>query len=747
MISGRQAITLIAWMALLAWLPSVVVAATTDHPRIGLVLGGGGAKGGAHIGVLRVLDELHVPIACVAGTSMGALVGATFAAGMPPAEIEKEVRDINWSRTVGSEGQRSRMPISRKLAGVTYTNNLEMGISHGRLVGAAGLLRTQDIENLLRNLVADARFTHDFDALPIPFRAVATDMLTGQMVVLGKGDLAVAMRASMAVPGAFAPVTLDGRVLADGSLVRNLPVDVARSLCADVVIAVSLPSPPLKASDLATPVALAARVMDVSVIANENAQLATLTDRDVSIVVPMGDIGSTSFTQVPDTIEMGREAALSVAGKLRRYSLPDAEYRAWRAQVTRASPPATTLADVRINGLEHVNPDYVRSQLGAVKPGATVSNAEIADVTGHLYALGDFSRVDYRLAGSPDARVLDIEPVEKPWGPNFLRFDLGIAGGTGSTLQAVIRAEHRRTWVNRRGGEWHSALQLGQENLVETGFYQPLDIPQRFFVDPKLKLDSTLEDIYLDGVRVARYNFRTRNAQLDFGANLGTRAQLRAGIRRGVMSIDRDTGPPSFQDVDGVDVASLDYSLVYDTRDAVALPTRGTLLNVRLVDASTWLGGEQEYGLIEGVLTRAFPWRGDSLSLKVSGGTRLSGTLPPNELFQLGGIRTFPGLQSGELRGEGYWLAGADYAWKLADIQSLFGQALYAGLRFDVGRMADRIDDVDDDVLRGIAATLSGRSPVGPILISLGYVNSGSWQLQFAVGRPIVEGSLLDTIQ
>ncbi|MCE7903709.1 MAG: hypothetical protein DYH20_13980, partial [Gammaproteobacteria bacterium PRO9] len=299
MIRRRQAITLIAWAALLAWLPSFVVAATTDHPRIGLVLGGGGAKGGAHIGVLRVLDELHVPIACVAGTSMGALVGATFAAGMPPAEIEQEVRDINWSRTVGSEGQRSRVPISRKLAGVTYTNNLEMGISHGRLVGAAGLLRTQDIENLLRNLVADARFTHDFDALPIPFRAVATDMLTGQMVVLGKGDLAVAMRASMAVPGAFAPVTLDGRVLADGSLVRNLPVDVARSLCADVVIAVSLPSPPLKASDLATPVALAARVMDVSVIANENAQLATLTDRDVSIVVPMGDIGSTSFTQVP----------------------------------------------------------------------------------------------------------------------------------------------------------------------------------------------------------------------------------------------------------------------------------------------------------------------------------------------------------------------------------------------------------------------------------------------------------------
>lgn len=742
-----RAVTLIVWAAMLAWLPTAVGAEPAGRPRIGLVLGGGGAKGGAHIGVLRVLDELHVPIDCVAGTSMGALVGATFAAGMPPEEIEKEVRDINWSRMVGSEGQRRQLPISRKLAGVTYTNNIEMGISHGRLVSATGLLRSQDIENLLRNLVADARFTHDFDDLPIPFRAVATDMLTGRMVVLGKGDLAVAMRASMAVPGAFAPVTLDGKVLADGSLVRNLPIDVARGLCADVVIAVSLPSPPLKASDLASPVAVAARVLDVSVIANENAQLATLTDRDVSIVVPMGGISSTSFTELPDTIDMGRKAALAAADKLRRYSLPDAAYHAWRQQVTRASPPATTIAEVKISGLKDVNPAYVRSQLDGIKPGATVSNSEIADVTGHLYALGDFERVDYRLTGPAGDRILDIQPVEKSWGPNFLRFDLGVAGGTGSSLQAVLRAEHRRTWVNQRGGVWHSAVQLGQENLVETGFYQPLDLPQRFFVEPRLKLDSTIEDIYFDGQRIARYDFRTRYAQLDFGANFGASAQLRAGIRRGVIAIDRDTGPTSFPDLDDLDVASLDLSLVYDTRDAVALPTSGTLLNLRLVDAGTWLGGEEEFGLVEGVLTRAFPWRGDSLSLKLSGGTRLSGDLPPNELFQLGGIRTFPGLQPGELRGSRYWLVGADYGWKLADIQSLFGQALYAGLRFDVGRMADRIDEVNDGVLRGIAATLSGRSPVGPILISLGYVSSGSWQLQFAVGRPIIEGSLLDTIQ
>ena len=218
-----------------------------DRPRIGLVLGGGGAKGAAHIGVLRVLDEMRIPVDCVTGTSMGALVGATFASGMPPEEIEKAVLAINWSKTVGTEGLRDRTPIHRKLAGITYTNSLDLGIKDGQVKAASGLLKTQDIEDVIRGLVAGARLTKDFDDLPIPFRAVATDMLAGEMVVLDSGDLSVAMRASMAVPGAFSPVVIGDRVLSDGGMMRNLPVDIARDLCADVVIAVSLASPPPKA--------------------------------------------------------------------------------------------------------------------------------------------------------------------------------------------------------------------------------------------------------------------------------------------------------------------------------------------------------------------------------------------------------------------------------------------------------------------------------------------------------------------
>ncbi len=736
-------------MALLAPFQASAVepAGSPARPRIGLVLGGGGAKGAAHIGVLRVLDELRIPVDCVTGTSMGALVGGTFASGMPPEEIERSVLAINWSKTVGTEGLRDRTPINRKLAGITYTNNLDIGIKGGSLRGSGGLLKTQDIEDVIRGLVSNARYTKDFDDLPIPFRAVATDMLAGEMVVLDSGDLSVAMRASMSVPGAFSPVILGDRVLSDGGMMRNLPVDIARNLCADVVIAVSLASPPPKAADLKSSLGLASRSLDVMIDANQKAQIATLTERDVSIVVPMGDIGSAAFDRVPDAVPLGREAALGMQEQLRRLALPEDQYLAWRQSVTRVGAQSVRLAGVEIKGLERVNPDYVRAQLKSVKPGEEVTRAELLEDTGRIYALGDFERVAYRLTGPADSRTLEITPVEKSWGPDFVRFDLGLAGDADGGLEAVLRAEHNRTWLNPRGGEWHSALQLGEQWLLETDLYQPLDVPQRFFVQPLARFERNFESIYSDGDRVARYILSELYGQVDAGMNFDTRAQVRLGVRSGWFETELDTGPAVLPEGDREADSSLQLRVVYDTRNSVALPTSGTFLNARLVSSGSGLGGDQDYELVEGVLTKSFPFRGDALSLIFGGGDTLDGTLSAPQEFQLGGIRTFPGLQRGELRGDSYWFAGSSYYFKLADLQSLFNQALYAGLRLQGGRMGNRIDDVSDGALYGVSGSLGGRTPVGPFILSLGWVDNGSIQLQLAIGRPITEGSILDEVR
>lgn len=736
----------------------MLAAPAGPRPRIGLVLGGGGAKGAAHIGVLRVLDELRIPIACVTGTSMGALVGATFASGMPPEDIERNVRAINWAQTVGSEGLRDRTPIQRKLAGITYTNNLDLGLRRGRLIAPGGLIGTQDIEDVIRALVSDARFTQDFDDLPLPFRAVATDMKAGEMVILDSGDLSVAMRASMAVPGAFSPVLLGDRILSDGGMMRNLPVDVARDLCAEVVIAVSLRSPPPEAQDLTSALSLAGRALDVMIDANQNAQIATLAKWDVNIVVPMGDIGSASFDRVPDAIPLGAAAARNHLEELKRYSVPEAEYLAWRQAVTRPDRAPTRLAEVRVNGLQRVNPEFVKTQLRNAQAGAEVTSLDIVDDTRRIYALGDFERVAYRLDGPPDARVLELDVQEKSWGPNFVRLDLGLAANGDGQLQAILRADHTRTWMNSMGGQWQSALQLGFETIVGTRFYQPLDTRQRFFVRPGVRYDRILEDIYSDGDRIARYAFAQAYGELDFGVNLGTRAQVSAGLRRGSIKADRDTGSTLFPELDSTDDAQTRVGFTYDTRDNVRLSTRGTFMNARYVTSGAWLSGELDYSLVEGVITRSFPFRGDALTLGVSGGREITGDLPVVEQFRLGGIRSFPGLQRGELRGTSYWYATTAYNWKVADIQSLFGQALFAGLRLQAGRMGGRVDvgqplpelppfPADGGALYGLAASLSGRTPVGPFVLSLGYVTEDSWQIQFALGRPITEGSILDDIR
>ena len=285
-------------------------ASPVGRPRIGLVLGGGGAKGAAHVGVIRVLDEMRIPVDCIVGTSMGALVGGTYATGIDAAELERRIEEISWNDTIAFQNRHERLPMRRKLAGVTYSNGLEFGIDEDGLTAPSAFINTQNIEQTIRLLVARSLGVQDFDLLPIPYRAIATDMQRGEMVVLDSGDLATALRASMAVPGLFAPVTIGDRVLGDGGLTRNVAVDIARQTCADVVIAVSVPNPIPKPEELQSPLTMLNRTLDVLVGANERDQLRTLSARDVSIVVNSGDITSGSFNRVKEAIPLGRVAAL-----------------------------------------------------------------------------------------------------------------------------------------------------------------------------------------------------------------------------------------------------------------------------------------------------------------------------------------------------------------------------------------------------------------------------------------------------
>jgi len=482
--------------------------------------------------------------------------------------------------------------------------------------------------------------------------------------------------------------------------------------------------------------------------ANERAAIASLTPRDVGIDVPMGDIGTGDFQRIPEAVELGRRAADNMRDELSRYAVPEAEYAAWRDSLRRDQAPESRLAEVRIVGTDRVNPEYVRAQLKDSVPGAVLTPEAITADTERVYALGDFQGVDYQLTGPADARVLEISPAEKEWGPNFFRFDIGLATYEGGDMFAILRLDHDRTWMNSRGAQWHNALQLGRQSLLISDFYQPLDLRQRFFVQPILSSQEKIEDIYLDRDRVARYELRERYGQVDVGVNFGTTTQLRLGMRNGWHSAEVDTGVPALPELDRTTDTSYQLRAFFDTRNSVALPTHGAVLTSRYVDSDDALGGEFDYSLIEGLYAQAFGVRGgNSLTISVGAADTLSGDLPVTELFTLGGIRTFPGLRPGELRGSSYWSMGARYAWRLLDISPLSGQALYAGIRAQVAEMRKRFDGLEPEVLYGLSGSIGGRTPIGPFLFSLGYVDGGEWQVQFMIGRPVAEGSLFDEFQ
>jgi NTE family protein len=729
-----------------ALIPVVSAAAEAPHvagrPRVGLVLAGGGAKGGAHVGVLKVLEELHVPIDCIAGTSMGALIGGGYAAGIPADELEKFLVSIDWKRVVGSQGRRDLEPIEQKRSGPTYSNEFEFGITPNGISAPPGLVNTSNVEDLLRVYVARARLETDFNKLPIPYRAVATDMVSSTMVVLDKGDLATAMRASMAIPGAFAPVVMDKMILSDGGLVRNIPVDIARGLCADQVIVVNLVEPEADPLKLQSATQLLARSMDVMIIANEELQLASLRPGDVRIDVIMGDIGTADFERVPDTVPLGVTAARKMTSELMKFSVPESQYVAWRAGVTQSQTMDGKLAGVRYEGLERVNPDYLASRQ-KVQAGDPVDIVTISEEAQRISALTDFESVSYRLDGDREAPTLTWLPHEKRWGPNYLRLDLGAYASRDGDQAFSLYARHLRTWVNPLGGQWSNELQFGVETLISTSFNQPIDTAHRFFFEPRIAFSRSVEDFFVDEERVARYEYSDLMGQLDLGMNIGRYGQLRAGYLYDERNVDVDIGSPILPVGEPLD-AGMRFSAEFDSRDTTFSPTRGLAMTAEYLQSDTSLGGDRDWERAEMGVGVAVPLRRDVLWLTVAGGSDLGSDLPGDRAFSVGGPDSFPGFEQGELRAGSYWVANTSYLWKVKDLLSVRNLAFYMGLGLTGGQVFDRIDGGEEGELYGASVFLTGRTLFGPLTVGVASTSTDSWSLWLSVGRPVGHGTILE---
>jgi NTE family protein len=361
-----------------------------------------------------------------------------------------------------------------------------------------------------------------------------------------------------------------------------------------------------------------------------------------------------------------------------------------------------------------------------------------------VFALSDFDRVAYVLSGDPLQPTLDLHVQENSLGRHILRFDLGMYIGTDENTAFTVGGDYLQTWVNDRGGELHGSFRLGRTSGLDASFYQPLDAAHEWFVEPAILGQRSLEDLFLDGVALTRYRFSSAWAAADVGRVFGRNAELRAGVRSGMQSADQEIGLPGLGDIPSEGYGGITARYTFDTRDRDVLWERGAFARITYFHSDDALGAEMAYDRLEGVATFVLPFRRNVGYLRLSGGSSLDTDLPLYDTFTLGGPVSLPGLSIGELRGSSYWSAQASYLQRVADISYLFGQSIYAGLRLTAADMSGRIDLVRAEPTYSAALVLAGRTPLGPMTLSLAGTADSDWQLVLSLGRPIEERAITD---
>jgi NTE family protein len=573
--------------------------------------------------------------------------------------------------------------------------------------------------------------------LTMPLAVIATDIGTGERVAIRSGNLTSAMRASMSVPGLIAPVLREGRKLVDGGLTDNLPVGEVKSLCApDVIIAVNVGSPLLQPDQVTGVVTVLGQVVNLLTEQNVMQSLALLRPDDIYIRPELGEITATQFTRQIDAAAEGRKATLAAAERLRRYSVSPEEFANFQDRVRLAAPHRSPVIDeVVVEPTRFVNRGTIRRGISQ-REGQALDAPRLAEDLVREFNHGDLHSLDYSVQRERDKTILRITPVEKPWGPHYLRFGLNLATDFRSEATYNFRVLFRSTWMNPVGGEWLAGLQIGSQQGVFTEFYQPLDLRHRGFVRPFASTSLEKAPLYFEGDRVAVYRVQQSRAGLEGGVNLGVHGQLSAGwVERRIGAV-LDTGPDSFFN-QSQRLGGPTASLAIDTYDQPYFPTRGVKLDLTHFEARHVKRGLQEYSRSEvrsGGAISLGPW---TVLAGLEGGTAPKGELPLADAFTLGGPRRLSGFAQDQLRGGEYVFGRLEGQYRLNFATPLYGLTLIAGVVGEMGRMNKPFTETSlEGWQRSIGGYLAANTFLGPIYVGVANAEHGKGRFYLFLGTP-----------
>ena len=690
--------------------PETALYKIPGRPKVALVLSGGGARGIAHIGVLKVLEELRVPVDMVLGTSMGSLVGGTYAAGLTPSELETKVRAINWDTIFKDEPARKDIPWHEKRNDYTNLFGLEFGFRDGKILLPYGTTAGYKFEFLLTDMVglAAGRERRSFDTLPIPFRAVAMDLENGSMKVFDSGVLVKAMRASMSVPAFIAPASIDGHLYVDGGMVRNLPVDVARKAGCEIIIAVNLGTPPLRRDQLTSAASVAMQSINLMTEHNVQASLAQLTEKDILIKPELGEFSSGDFIQGMNTIPIGIAAARAVQDKLERLSVSDADYKAWQLSLAERKPAEVKVADIEVEkNLKWVNPVVIESEIEK-KPGIMeylvtkqpdekeglkkleeipsamkkkgsdeMDLQQLQNTLTTIYGRGDFELMDYSLVEKDGKPTILVEGVEKPWGPDYLKFGLGFATDMSSPVRFSVGASYRKTWLNRYGAEWRTDAQLGYTKGIYTEFFQPVGVTVGSFVAPWAGVVASPVNYYLDGTYLGQYGVVKTRGGIDVGIQ-GKVGMIRLGFYQGYLSANSEFGVLHLPDFN-VRQGGFMGRFAIDQLDDANFPREGIFIGGTYFGTDQAFGAQDSYNKYELALRKPVAFGPHTLTVGLAYADNAGSSLPPYDPFAIGGFLNMSGYKFNQLVGQGYTFGEIVYMYQFGSLPSPLGKGLYLG--------------------------------------------------------------------
>jgi NTE family protein len=724
-------------MATLLLLASAIVwgedhSPDTSRPTHGLVLEGGGALGLAHIGVITWLEEHHIPIDYVTGTSMGGLVGGLYATGHSPAEMRQIINEINWDKVLSGQTPFQDLSFRRKQDAHDYPNSLEFGIRNG-LRFPEGFNSGQQVSLILDQIALPYSEIKSFNDLPIPFACVATNLVSGQPKVFRDGSLSLALRSTMSLPGIFTPVRQKDEVYADGGLLNNLPINVARQMGANLVLGVHLEVAPLNPEAPMSSFTVLGRSISVMIAANE---LRSMEQADLLISVPLAKYTSTDYNKADEIIKAGYDAAAAKANILLTLSVDEAtwaQYIAARNARRRTNPVPTF---VTVDGVSGYLSRQIEKEMADVlnKP---IDYDELDQKIMQLKGLGRFSNLSYKFVDKDGQQGLDVQTEENVYGPPFV---LPLILVDGSNYQNVLFNLGARITMLDVGGfrsELRTDVILFSEYGVRTEYYHPLTPLSHWFVAPRALVDSDPFYIYSDNNLAAVYRKRTSGGGLDLGYEFGRTGELRFGYEGGYERFSTEIGNrselPTFSGTYGD--TRVQYTL--DRLDDPVIPRQGQFVQADWEWVNTSPIAPAPYPLVEAKAQDFFRISEPSsifLSGYVGSAFDYQTGLPQ---FSLGGSTELVAYGINELLANQYLLFQVGYLRQFAKLPPLLGGGIYGLGLYEVAQVYDQPLGVEraSGLPTDAAAGLVVNTIFGPVEAAYAYGDTGHHKFFFRIGR------------